>query len=375
MQMTTPSKRSSPLRIAHVISTPAGVGGAELTLSQLVRYGGNHGWDQLVLNPFALDPADQGPHELYLPATYEGRVAKGWMSLPLLRRWLAERLDAFRPDIIHAHLFHASVLVASIRRRSGPKLVLSHQHGNHFQATGAGTRELFDRLAGRRYDRIVGCSRSVEDYLVYRHGYPVHQVCHVYNGWSGTPVERRNGGEPSIICVARFRPEKNHETLIDAVALVRERVPDVRLRLVGDGETRPAVEARVRDAGLDGNVDFLGRTADVWPLLAQARVFALTTTHEALGIAALEAMAAGLPVVTTAVGGLREIVDDGETGFLFPPRQPAELAKHLARLLTDDELAANMGERARQVAQRYRADRTAEGYANVYSQLLRGRNG
>ena len=107
----------------------------------------------------------------------------------------------------------------------GARLVLSHQHGDHFQATGARFYEVVDRLAGRRYDQVVGCSQSVEDFLLYRYGYPAKLVTCVRNGWSGTPIER-NGTGQSIICVARFRHQKNHAALVEAVARVRR--PDPR---------------------------------------------------------------------------------------------------------------------------------------------------
>jgi glycosyltransferase involved in cell wall biosynthesis len=282
---------------------------------------------------------------------------------------MSVRLEAFRPSVVHAHLFHASVLVASISRPPGARTVLSHQHGDHFQATRARLYELVDRFAGRRYDQVVACSQSVEDFLLYRYRYPASRVTCVRNGWSGNPAAR-NGTGRSIICVARFRPQKNHRALVDAVARVRDQIPDVHLQLVGDGETRPAVEAQVARLGLGRNVEFLGSVSDVWPLLARARIFAMPSTYEPLGISALEAMAAGLPVVATAVGGLREVVIDGQTGFLCRPGDPQDLADRLTSLLSDDDLASKMGERGRDAAQRFTVERTTEGYAQVYDRLL-----
>jgi glycosyltransferase involved in cell wall biosynthesis len=357
------------LRIAHVISTPEGIGGAEQTLSQLVRYGAGEGWDQLVLNPFARSPHDEQLRSLYAPAAYQAKPGATWSALPSLRRWLIERLGAFRPQIVHVHLFHASALVASIPRPAWARLVLSHQHGDHFQATGARFYEVVDRLAGRRYDQVVACSQSVEDFLLYRYGYPAKRVTCVRNGWSGNPIER-NGTGRSIICVARFRKQKNHAALVDAVSRVRGQIPDVRLSLVGDGETRADVEGQVMRLGLEPNVEFLGDVRDVWPLLARARVFALPSTYEPLGISALEAMAAGLPVVASAVGGLREIVTHEETGFLCRPGDTVDLTERLTTLLKDDDLASRMGHRARAAANSYTVERTTEGYSHVYERLL-----
>jgi len=364
------------LRIAHVISTPTGFGGAEQTLAQLVAFGGGEGWAQTVLNPFALDPSDPRTREQYEPAAYEGRRCTSLRDFPALRRWLGRRLNSLSPDVVHAHLFHASVLVASIRQPTGARLVLSHQHGDHFRAIGAPGLELLDRIAGRRFDRVVGCSAYVERHLIEHYRYPPRRVSVVRNGWGGAPMPHVDAAEPpTVLCVAHLRTQKNHRMLIDAIARVREHVPDVRLQLVGDGPERGALEARARGLALNGTVEFCGDIADVWPVLARARVFALASDYEPLGIAALEAMAAGVPVVATDVGGLPEIVQDGLTGFLVPAHDTAALAERIERLISDSTLASSFGEHGRRLAEDHRAQRTVEGYAQVYSDLLRGAGG
>jgi glycosyltransferase involved in cell wall biosynthesis len=340
-------------------------------LSDLVAHGRTPGHDVLVLNPFASDPDDPDARRHYAPAAYEARRCANWRELPALRRWLDDRLEQFQPTIVHAHLFHASVLVASIPRPGKARLVLSHQHGNHYQATGARIREMLDRIAGRRFDQVVGCSRSVEDYLLYRHGYPPTLVSCVHNGWSGSPhTPAPDPARHDIICVAQLRAQKNHVALIDALARVRIDVPTVRLRLVGDGPERDAIEAHVRRRGLTDCVELLGSVDDVWPLLARANVFVLASSYEPLGIAVLEAMAAGLPVVASSVGGLREIVVDESTGFLVPPGDERALADRLTQLLQDRESAMQFGLAGRDVAARYRVERTVRGYDGVYERLL-----
>jgi glycosyltransferase involved in cell wall biosynthesis len=305
----------------------------------------------------------------YAPSDYEARRCRSLPELLPLHRWLSARLRSFEPDVVHAHLFHASVLVASIRRPPQARLILSHQHGDHFQAIGSPVKELADRLAGRRYDLIVGCSRSVRTHLINHYGYAPGRVRFIHNGWEGHPLPR-NGTDRSVLCVARFRAQKNHRMLVDAVSQVREDVPDVRLRLAGDGETRAEIEEYVNRLDMQRTVDFLGTTSDVWPLLASARVFSLPSHYEPLGIAALEAMAAGVPVVATAVGGLPEIVHDGRTGFLVSPNSSIELADRLRRLLTDDRLAEEMGIRAQEAAQQFRSEQMASRYAELYAEMV-----
>ena len=193
---------SSALRVVHVISTPTGTGGAEQTLSQLISFGDEQGWEQLVLNPFALDPEDSDVRRMCSAARYEGFRCRSWQGLPRLRTWLAGRLAGFRPEIVHAHLFHASVLLATLRRPPGARLVLSHHHGDHFLATGRPGHELVDRVVGRRFDQVVACSQAMEDYLLYRHHYASSRVSHVYNGWRGDPLPRAAPSSRNVICVA-----------------------------------------------------------------------------------------------------------------------------------------------------------------------------
>jgi glycosyltransferase involved in cell wall biosynthesis len=118
-------------------------------------------------------------------------------------------------------------------------------------------------------------------------------------------------------------------------------------------------------------VEFAGTVPDIWPHLARADVFALASRTEAFGIAVVEAMAAGLPVVAAAVGGVPELVSPGVTGELFPPGDHRALAAHLLRLLREPELRGRMGAAAQQAAEGYRLKETVRKYCALYADLLR----
>src|SRR5437879_3786361 len=120
----SPSVRARSPRIAHVISTPAGVGGAESVLADLVEGGTQRGWQQLVLNPFSRESEVAELATLYPGADIRVKPCARWWEIPQTRRWLQRELSAFAPDIVHAHLFHALVLVATIRRPGVARLVL-----------------------------------------------------------------------------------------------------------------------------------------------------------------------------------------------------------------------------------------------------------
>jgi glycosyltransferase involved in cell wall biosynthesis len=172
--------------------------------------------------------------------------------------------------------------------------------------------------------------------------------------------------------VARLRREKGHDVLLDAFALVRREVPTARLVLVGDGEFAASVRAQVTAMGLGESVVFAGVVPDVWPYLAEADVFALASRSEAFGIAVVEAMAAGLPIVASASGGIPELVEPGVSGDLFPPGDHRVLASHLVRLLRSPERRAAMGQAARVAAAGHRRERAVERYMELYEQMLAG---
>ncbi|MEQ1729706.1 MAG: glycosyltransferase [Vicinamibacterales bacterium] len=183
----------------------------------------------------------------------------------------------------------------------------------------------------------------------------------------------RPGGAASrtVAMVANLRPGKGHDTLVDAAALVLSRFPDARFELIGGGTERAALEARAAERGVAHAVAFLGHIEDVPARLAQAAVFTLPSESEAFPNAVLEAMACGLPVVASAVGGIREVVQHGETGFLVSPRDPQALADRICGLFTQPTMATAWGARGRAIVEaRYSFDRMVGSFTTLYDQAL-----
>jgi glycosyltransferase involved in cell wall biosynthesis len=185
------------------------------------------------------------------------------------------------------------------------------------------------------------------------------------------PQSELLGAPPTIITVGRFNAPKDPLTLVGALTQLAP--GSFRATLVGDGPDRAAVAAAVRQAGLDRTVELTGERHDVPALLAGADMFVLSSLSEGLPISVLEAMAAGLPVVASAVGDVPEAVADGKSGLLVPPGDPAALAGALRRLLADADLRRRFGAAARERAlELFDLPRFQEAHVRLYGDLLSG---
>jgi glycosyltransferase involved in cell wall biosynthesis len=187
-------------------------------------------------------------------------------------------------------------------------------------------------------------------------------------------VRAQLGVEPDdrvLLTLAALIPRKALDVLLDALALLAEEGRRPWLWIAGDGPQRGELEAQTIRLGLQEQVCFLGRRADVGDLLAACDVFVLPSHREGLGVAALEAMAAGRPVVATAVGGLQEAVVDGRTGLLVPPADAPALADALGRLLHDDSLREGLGAAGPgRIVEGYLPEQMVAAYEEVYRSVV-----
>lgn len=232
-----------------------------------------------------------------------------------------------------------------------------------------------ERLLAPVVSRIIAVSEDERTYGLRKGVGRPEQVTTIHNGVRDcfstgcAPRERKEGEPVRIVMVGRFEPQKNHELLIRSLARL-ERLPWT-LTLVGEGPLRPRVEELVRKTRLADRVEFAGYTDEVEEVLARHDLFVLTSNWEGFPRSILEAMSASLPVVASDVGGCREAVVNGETGFIVPPNDADALDRALGELLGDPEKLARMGRIARE---RYLAEFTLEGmverYLDLYDSVL-----
>jgi glycosyltransferase involved in cell wall biosynthesis len=317
-----------------------------------------------VFNPFAAD--DRALAEYFDGVAYEALSPHRARALPKNRRWLRSRLRAFRPDVVHVHLLHAMFAVSSLRLPGDATSVLTHHHSRYLIQHRRPFAAIAERAAVRRFDCVVAPSESVRRFLADRYG--LQRVACIPNGWTGAPAQRAEGGAPTVVCTAHFRPVKRHRILLEAFRDVLDAMPEARLVLLGDGPLDDELRARARDLGIAHAVEFPG-SVDVWPWLARAHVFAIASEYEGSPVAVMEAMAAGLPVVSFDVPGIRDLVEPGATGFLAIDR--GDFGGRLAGLLSDTRLRDRMGEAARREAHGLTLERTAARYFELYWRLIR----
>jgi L-malate glycosyltransferase len=231
------------------------------------------------------------------------------------------------------------------------------------------------RLAYRSATKVVANSQAARQ-ILEAEGLEPRSIAVVANGVDLASVVRREhrGAVRTIVTVANLRPEKSHETLLAAAATVIDSHPNLRFRIVGDGPRRAELEQLAATLGVSRQVEFLGHRDDVPALLADADLFVLPSRSEAFPNGAIEAMAAGLPVVACATGGLLDLIQDDRTGILVPPGNVHALGAALRSLIEAPARANAMGDAAHEfVQQRYSFERMVSSFEDLYSSGLRGR--
>ncbi len=279
--------------------------------------------------------------------------------------------------ILHAHLFGSNTWARLLGTLAGVPVIIAHEHGS----AKAAHEIWFDRLLYRLGDAVVVPSAASKRLLMELEGLPARALSVVYNGvdtaqfadHAVTPAIRRLLGlDPNVLLigsVGRLSADKGgQDVLIRALAQLRQTQPQVGLVFIGDGPLRPGLAALATQLGQSSAVQFTGVRSDVAQLLGALDLFVLPSLHEALPIAVLEAMAVGLPVVTTRVGGVPEVVQDNVTGLLVSPGAVEALTAALLRLIVDPANAARLGAAGQA---RVRADFTLEAMVAQVDQLYR----
>jgi len=298
-----------------------------------------------------------------------------------LQIWrIAETVRRENVRIIHGTDFVTNLLALLAGRLSGARVVVSRVDLGHARpAFGPGRRKV-EKLVSAAADVVCANAEAVRQLCISDEGCDPARVAVVRNGIdlvrfdrlaSAAPQGPIPEGAPLVAVVANLWPVKGHRAFLEAAALARAQVLGLQFALVGDGPERPFLVERAKDLGIADCVHFLGTRYDVPAILARADFACLPSQAEGLSNALMEAMAAGLPAVATAVGGNAELVAHQETGLVVPAGDPRGLADALIALSLNPERRRAMGKKARTRAERELSlGRMQQGYAELYRNVL-----
>ena len=363
-----------PLRIVH-IDAEGGFSGGEVQVFLLIEGLAARGHANRLLCP----PGSRAETEAQRRGLALGAVPMR-NALDLAAVWrLARQIRAAHADIVHLHTGRAAWLGGAAARLTGVATVVTRRMDRPVRA-GWRTRLVYERYA----QRTVAISPAIAAQLVAG-GVPADRIACIPSAVDMTRIrpsaeravvraaEDAALAEVVLLVVAALVRRKGIDVLLDSLVRLAARGLRPPLWIAGDGPERERLLAQVERSGLAGQVHFLGPRDDVGNLLGASDVVVLPSRREGLGVAALEAMAAGRPLVASAVGGLNEAVVDGRTGLLVPPEDAAALATALERLLRDAELRAKLGaEGPQRVAEGFLPEQMVAAYERLYREMLAG---
>lgn len=291
-------------------------------------------------------------------------------GVPALRRLIRQE----RYDIVHLHTKRAHALSLWLPRgERAPKYIVTRRM-DYPEPRNCYTRYLYNR----RVDGVVAISRSVVDRLSEA-GVNRRPIRLIYSGIDPRPFEgslnqdQRSNEPPRVAILAVLEERKGHRFLLDAARVLKDRGRRIKYVFAGDGSQKAQLQRMVQTLGLREEVSFVGFVKDVPKFLSSIDVLVLPSLYEGLGVAALEAMAAGKPVIATRVGGLAESVVDGETGFLVPSRDATALAEAIQKLVADPSMGRAMGQKgAARVLSSFTMERMARQNEAYYYALVEG---
>ena len=327
------------MRVVH-IHRIGGIGGSERHLLTLLPALAQRGH---MVHLVGLDNPAGAPEPFYRALSAGGvpvtRLPAPRDLDPVLLRAVRRELAGLRPDVVHTHLVHGDVYGTLGALGSGAALVSTKHNDDRFRT---GPFRFAERALAHRVQRLIAITDALRRFTTEQVGLPAAKTEVVHYGldslpepWGPNPHVPLPDGARIVLCVARLVPQKGVDVAAAALAQIRERHPDAVLVVLGEGPERMNLRA-------DG-LYLAGRVGDVASWYERAELIVHPVRWEGFGLALLEAMLAGKPVVASAVSSVPEIVADGETGLLVPPDAPGALADAVVALLDDPERAGSYG--------------------------------
>jgi glycosyltransferase involved in cell wall biosynthesis len=297
---------------------------------------------------------------------------------PILR--LVQIIRKWQPDVVHSHMVHANLLARIVRPLAPFPLLVCTAHNID---EGGRLREVLYRLTDPFCDLTTQVSQAGLERYVHVGAVPRHKICYIPNGVDTErfkpnledrlKVRKELGMEGFVwLAVGRFDPPKDYPNMLQAFVRVVHKHLNTMLLIAGDGPLRKTMENMTRELGVEKHVKFLGIRRDIPQLMNAADAYVMSSEWEGMPMVLLEASACGLPIVATNVGGNAEIVLDGQTGFLVPPKSPEALSQAMLRMMDlPEEVREKMGKQARKhIESNFSLDRIVDCWEALYYELL-----
>ena len=362
------------------LSTSMGMGGADSQLLSAAHGMRSRGHEVRIVSLTQLGPMGLEAQRAGIP-TESLDMRRGVPDPRGLVR-LVRLVRAWRPDVLHSHMVHANLMARVLRVITPVPVMVSTIHNIY---EGGRLRMAAYRLTNALVDHVTIVSQAAADRFVRERIVPKSLLTVIPNGVDteqfrriprevGHSLRQSLGLEGKFVwlAVGRFEIAKDYPNMLRGFARVRERFPQAVLLLVGRGSLQSETERLAQSLGLGSGVRFLGVRDDVVQVMSAADGYVMSSAWEGMPMVLLEAAAAGLPIVTTRVGGNHEVVRDGESGFVVPPRDHEALGRAMLQLMELSETERrSMGDRGREIIRvHYGLNRVVERWEELYRDVL-----
>jgi glycosyltransferase involved in cell wall biosynthesis len=370
---------SKPLRLLHIVKNLP-TGGIQLHLLELLRRYDRKRFLPLVCSIKGKGQIGMEMENIGIEVICLNRPKEGfdWFAIMELYRLIKKRdikivrTHSYKPNIhgaIAARMANVPCIVASVHN------VYEKKRERKFG------RRIVNRCLSKYIDKTVAVSNAVKNDILKYDGIDKDKVKVIYNGididrfnsFDGSLAREKLGippGTPVIGTVGRLHPQKGQKYLLEAVSILKNEFPGLRLLFAGDGILKNELETYAKTLGIKENVLFLGVRSDIPELLSAMDVFVFPSLWEGLGNALIEAMAAGKPVVASDIAPVREIINSKAAGILVPPEGSKALSKAIKLLLQDRALREIMGKAARERANLFSINSAVEAYGRLFEEIL-----
>ncbi|MFC1853832.1 glycosyltransferase [candidate division CSSED10-310 bacterium] len=330
--------------------------------------------------PLIRDLEQRNIETVFFPCIRRNKYFKWINPLSILRLILWLKHHQFQ--VVNTHLFLGNTIGRIAARLAGCPIIIATEHNTYLFKSRI--QQKIDKILARISDTIIAVTAAVAEFTAHQEKISRQKFVVIHNGTDIQRFEQNNSDrdhirqaysipEQNVIIgsIGRFVPQKDFSLLVQAFRLFQDHNPASNLMLVGDGPERSLLQKTAFELGISEHVIFTGFQNEVRPFLTAMDVFALTPVYEGLGLVLLEAMASGVPVVAAHVGGIPEVVLDGETGILIANREPQSYAQAFSHILENHDFRKKMCQAAKiRVQEHFSIQKMTLAYETLFKQSL-----